>query len=99
MLALDIYRRGVCACGFHESLTEDRANHFTFDQRTCPVCRGVAKMARLQAHEDEQAEKALGQNPAPGIPRLADGRRTFVRMMSPLEVAALSARKSAPDGN
>ena len=90
MLALGIYERGVCECGFHESLATDRANNFTFETKTCPVCRGVAKMARLQAHEDEQAEKALGQNPAPGIPRLADGRRTFVRLMSPLEVAALS---------
>ena len=90
LLALSIYERGVCECGFHESLATDRANNFTFETKTCPVCRGVAKMARLQFHADEQSDKAMGENPPPGLPRAADGRRTYVRMMSPLEVAALS---------
>lgn len=93
MLALEYYRRGVCECGFHESLTVPE-NHFTFDVKVCPVCRGAAKMARLQEHADEQSDKALGDNPAPGLHRSGDGRRTFIRQLSPLEVAASVAKQS-----
>lgn len=88
LLALGYYERGVCECGFHKSLTNDRANHFTFPTETCPVCKGAAQVARLQAHADEEIDKRLGENPAPGSPRAADGRRMFVQQLSPLEVAA-----------
>jgi hypothetical protein len=87
MEALSIYESGVCECGFHESLATDKANVFTFETRSCPVCRGTAKFARIQGHADEQSDKSLGDNPAPGLNRSADGRRTFVRQMSPIEVA------------
>lgn len=89
-----IYEHGVCECGFHESLTTDRSNHFTFDVRECPVCKGAAKFARIQQHADEQADKRLGDDPPPTAARAGDGRRTYLRQMSPLEVAALVAQKS-----
>ena len=99
MEALGIYERGLCACGFHESLTADRANHFTFEVKTCPVCQGAAKFGRIQEHADEKADKRLGDEPAPDAARSADGRRTFLRQMSPLEVAAMqraSVAEQAP---
>jgi hypothetical protein len=96
MLALGYYEAGVCECGFHESLTGDKANHFTFDTKTCPVCRGSAKMARIQADADERSDKSLGEHPAPGLSRAGDGRRMFVRRMSPLEVAAKSVPQQSP---
>lgn len=99
MEALSIYERGVCSCGFHESLTNDKANAFTFEVKTCPVCRGAAKFDRIQQHSDEQSDKTLGDNPPPGLSRSADGRRTFIRQMSPLEVAAMqrpSVAEKAP---
>lgn len=89
MLALRYYERSICECGFHESAATDRSNFFTFESRICPVCRGAAKQARIQAHADERDDKQLGENPPPGASRAADGRRTFVRQMNPLEVARL----------
>lgn len=91
MLALAQYEAGVCDCGFHESVAQDRDNFFTFDQRTCPVCRGAARYARMQAANDESAYKIHGDNPAPSVPHPADGRRTFVKQLSTDEVAELKA--------
>lgn len=94
MLALAYYRRGVCACGFHESLTSDKGNHFTFETKVCPVCRGAAKMARIQDAADNESDRTLGENPPAMISRAGDGRRTFIRQLSPLEVAAASESQS-----
>lgn len=94
MLALEYYRRGVCDCGFHELLTTDRNNHFTFESKVCPVCRGSARQARVQEHADDLADKSLGENPPPTSPRSGDGRRTFVKQMTPLEVAARTSRRT-----
>lgn len=88
MLGLALYEAGVCNCGIHSSLTADKSNVFTFDERTCPVCIGAAKWARVRAAEDERALKALGENPPPVMQRPGDGRTTYTRQMSPLEVAA-----------
>ena len=98
MLALGAYESGVCDCGVHESLTEDKSNVFTFEDRHCPVCRGVARYQRVQTDMDEKATKALGENPPPHSPRPSDGRRTFVRQMSPTEVEARRARRSSASG-
>lgn len=89
MLGLGIYEAGICECGIHESLTSDPSNHFTFEQRTCSVCRGVARYGRMMAHSDDLARKTIGENPPPGTPDPADGRRLFVKMLSPLEVDKL----------
>lgn len=87
MLALELYESGLCSCGWHESLTQDKANHFTFTDKHCPVCRGTAQYARVQAEQDQRATKALGDTPDPAAPRPTDGRRTIVRMMGDAEVA------------
>lgn len=99
MLALAYYERGVCDCGFHESVATDRANTFTFETKVCPLCRASAKMNRIQASADETADNQLGEKAPPGAPRAADGRRTFLRQLTPLEVAAQtgpSVAKQAP---
>lgn len=102
MLALLRYRAKVCACGYHESLTNDPANHFTFEVKTCPVCRGAARFGRMQQAEDERQRKAMGPNVPAIAPSPADGRRTITRLMSPDEVgqlrtpAAPEAAASAP---
>ena len=44
LLALATYEAGLCECGWHKDLTDDRSNHFTFDDRTCPVCKGTAQV-------------------------------------------------------
>lgn len=96
MLGLSLYEAGVCECGHHSSLTNDTDNVFTFEDRRCNVCAGVARYARLQAKQDEQADKSLGDNPAPHASRAADGRRTFIRQMSPLEIAERRESRGQP---
>lgn len=86
MLKLGRYEAKVCECGFHESLTRDRSNHFTFDVDTCPVCRGVAQMGRRLEAEDTRFVKMLGDNPIPEAARPSDGRHVSTRMMHPDEV-------------
>ncbi len=88
MLALGRYEAKVCECGFHESLTEDSSLSFTFPTRTCPVCRGAAQYARKLHSQDEKYAKTLGDNPPPLAPRPEDGRRTYIKLMSPDEVEA-----------
>ena len=87
MLALGKFEAGLCECGWHEDLTGDPDNHFTFVERVCPVCRGSAQQTRMQHAADEAFDKTLGDKPPPGAPRPADGRRTAVRLMGPDEVA------------
>lgn len=96
MLGLTLYRRGVCECGFHESLTADKRNHFGFEDKVCPVCQGVARAARMQTATDEKIVEAMGKDPAPRMVRPTDGRRTFVKMLSPAEVEAAKAERANP---
>lgn len=79
--------RGLCACGFHSTLTQDRSNFFTFGEDTCPVCAGIAKYARIQHANDDQAMKAMGENPPPNRTEPGDGRRVFVRRATQSEIA------------
>lgn len=87
MEALLAFERGVCACGFHESLTGDPTNHFTFEDKKCPVCAGSAQYARIQHARDEAWSKARNENSPAGMPRPGDGRHTYTRLMTPTEVA------------
>jgi hypothetical protein len=95
MLSLAEYERGVCDCGLHESLASDAANHFTFETRTCPVCRGIDRFARIQGAADESVRKQRGDNAPPGTPDPADGRRLFVKQLSPGEVDEIRSRRGA----
>ena len=93
LLALATYEAGLCECGWHKDLTDDRSNHFTFDDRTCPVCKGTARWSRMQQAADEQAEKSMGENAPPGAARPSDGRHTSVRLMAPAEVEQRRQRR------
>lgn len=76
MLALDRYESELCRCGTHPSLLEDKRNHFTFDEKFCPVCKGGAQFSRIQAHADHVAVERMGDDPPPGAPLPSDGRTT-----------------------
>lgn len=91
MLALGQYEASVCDCGFHSSLTNDPANHFTFEERVCPVCRGSARYGRIQRAADELAMKQIGENAPPATPHPTDGRKTFARQLGAHELAELRA--------
>lgn len=93
LLALGVYESGVCACGFHRSIASDTDNLFTFDTETCPVCRGSARMERMQQSTDADEEKRLGENPPPAAPRSSDGRRTHV-VLRPGGAAEMRAQRS-----
>lgn len=80
MLALAEYEAGVCACGFHKTLTRDKSNVFSPETDHCPVCAGWATYGRIQAKDDREQEERLGKDPAPKRPRPGDGRRVFMRM-------------------
>jgi hypothetical protein len=84
---------GICDCGFHESLTSDLENHFTFDVKVCNVCKGWDQYRRVQAEDDERIVKALGEKPAGVTPRPMDGRKTVPRMKTAAEVEASRARR------
>lgn len=86
-MALRHFQGGVCACGIHQSLTADKANVFTFEKQTCPVCKGLAQYQRVLAAEDRSADDKVKDAP-PATPRPSDGRRLFVRQLSAMEVAA-----------
>jgi len=79
MLALAEYESEICDCGFHKSLTRDKANHFGFETDVCPVCAGRDRYSRLQSKEDDEEEQKLKDSP-PATPRPGDGRRVFMRM-------------------
>lgn len=98
MYALAEFERGICACGFHSSLTDDRSNLFTFETKVCNVCAGWSKMGRMQAAQDAREEELLGEKPPPNATRAGDGRRTYMRMMTDAEAAAVggSVPKQAP---
>lgn len=93
MLILGRYEAKVCDCGFHESLTNDKVNHFGFEVRTCLVCRGAAKYARIQDEVDEQERKALKDNPR--AYRSSDGRRVFTKLLSGDEVTEMQTTMQA----
>jgi hypothetical protein len=79
MRALGAYEGGICACGFHSSLTSDPANFFTFEDSRCNVCKEAARYARIQNAADDEDEKRAGDNPPVGRVKPADGRRTFLK--------------------
>lgn len=73
MLALVEYEAGICECGFHESVA-DLDPDLELDPRICPVCKGIAQMSRVMDAQDDEVDKALGENPSPDAPRASDGR-------------------------
>lgn len=57
----------------------------------CPVCAGAALFGRIQRARDEevreQIPKDANKRPDPRKPDPADGRQTFMRLLSPEEAA------------
>lgn len=97
MLALAQFEAESCrGCGYHESLTDPANGHtFTPESRICTVCAGADQYARRQSADDEAADKNLSDQAPPETPRPRDGRSTFMRPMSPDEVAA-ATRGASP---
>lgn len=93
LIALSRYEAGLCECGWHESLTGDKANHFTFDVKVCPVCSGAQRFARIQGAADQAQRDRLGEDVPPSTPDPADGRHVFTRLMSPAEVESRANQK------
>lgn len=92
MRALEAYEAGICACGFHSSLTNDPANFFTIEDQRCPVCKVAAQRSRVQQAEDEEDDKRAGDDPPPARIKPSDGRRTFLRRLSADEVKQMRER-------
>lgn len=80
LLALAEYEAGVCACGFHRSLTMDPALGFTEQSEVCPVCAGAAVADRLRSKADEDTAQILKNRPRE--PRPSDGRHTYIRQLT-----------------
>lgn len=93
MLALAQYKAELCDCGNHISLTDDPSNVFQPTERVCAVCAGADRYTRVQQEADE---KAIGEKPSAHTPRPSDGRRTYMRLLPPDEVAAARAKRQ-PD--
>lgn len=80
MLGLAEYEAGICECGFHQSLTRDKGNVFSFEVDHCPVCAGKERYGRLQSQDDQDEVAKLGENPSPKLPRPWDGRQVVMHM-------------------
>ena len=97
MLALAEFEGGICDCGFHESLTRNKANVFGFEVNHCPVCAGRAQYDRLQAKDDREEIEKLGENAPPTVPRPGDGRHVRMTMQPPRLQAAVARQELVPD--
>lgn len=93
MLALAIWEAGLSPCGHHSSLTSDKSNLFVIEEQTCSVCASLDRYRRIQEERDKRSLKQLGEKPAAHVPHPGDGRRTFVRQLSDLEVAERRAQR------
>lgn len=72
-LAWDLYQAHICECGLHESIA-DTDPDLGLKVRVCPVCKGIAQAMRNVRAADDEAIKALGENPPPDAVRPSDGR-------------------------
>lgn len=96
--ALAVYESGICDCGHHASLTSDTANLFRLEERVCLVCKSTAQYARIQQAKDDEASKdSDGKPAAPAKERPSDGRRSYIRMVTPEE--AQEIREGGSRGN
>jgi hypothetical protein len=87
LLALGQYEADCHECGFHWSILEDPTNVFQPQHRTCPVCRGAARFARIQDNADKAVRKQNESNPI--APDPADGRSLYMKQLSAAEAAEL----------
>lgn len=97
MLALAQYESELCQCGNHYSVTEDPSNVFMPTERVCRVCAGMDQYSRIQQAADAAADKNRSESAPPQTPRASDGRQTYLRPLSPEEVAARQADSVAAE--
>lgn len=74
------FERGLCSCGWHESLTEDERNQFAIEEKVCPVCAAGDRYARIRSEQDDRWRKTLGDEPPANRKDPADGRSAFTRL-------------------
>lgn len=82
MLALAEYEAGVHeTCGLHDSIAKTDPL-VALEDDVCPLCADIDAKLRARASEEHEAE---GEDP--GERRPGDGRRSTLRLLSPVEVA------------
>lgn len=96
MLALAEYEAECHDCGFHWSLLNDTTNIFRPEWRTCPVCRGSARVQRMQDAHDRQWRDQNKDNPH--APDPADGRHMVMRLLPAHEADGLRSGQSQSRG-
>lgn len=85
LLGLMQYEREVGPCGYHPVVATDEKNQFMPHEEWCPVCAGLDRYRRIQAEQDK-VEDERGE---PTGARKADGRVTWMRLLSPAERVAV----------
>lgn len=88
MLALAYYEAGICDCGQHRSLARDKTQVFQLEVEKCPLCAELEAQGRVRQKADEAVKKRLKDFPERARPE--DGRKLYVRHLTPDEVAARS---------
>jgi hypothetical protein len=84
LLGLARYELEVCSCGYHPSIADDPENIFQPASKKCPVCGGLDVWHRILHEQDEQATP---KDAPPKQPRPSDGRKTYMRRLTPDEAA------------
>lgn len=91
--ALSVFEAETCTgCGLHPTIATDPANVFTFDEHTCPVCKGQDIYGRVVADRDD---RATNDKAPPGSPRPSDGRHIYLRQVDPEEVEKIRRDREA----
>ncbi|MFE6645658.1 hypothetical protein ACFVJS_03785 [Nocardioides sp. NPDC057772] len=98
MLGLELYEAQLCGtCGVHPSrATTDHIYDVTAEH--CLVCAGLAVRHRqygLADSKEEEALKARPEDERASIRRDADGRKLYLREVTPEEAARLVAERAA----
>lgn len=88
MLALAHYEAGICDCGHHRSRAWDPSQPFQLEIEKCPLCADLEVQGRIRAKADKAAAERVKDSPERSRPD--DGRKVYVRHLSPEEAAARS---------
>lgn len=81
MLALALYERSLCDCGWPRALCRDPATHFRIvNDDPCQIDAALAKYRRLLQQGDERLRRNQNLAEKPGAPDPADGRRFHIEL-------------------
>lgn len=95
LLALALFEAEVCSCGYHPSVTAEE-HAVLFAEKVCPVCKDVAAAERIQHENDESARESMKKSP-PDKPRPWDGRKSYVRLLTPEQAAVEREKQKGGD--